>query len=286
MDETLDPAGADADAAAGVEAAAPVADPAAPAAAAPEAAPPERAIPDAAIPDGPAPEGLAATLDMVLAGGPVVLILAAMSVAATAIVLLKLWQFARAGLGRRRAVGRALALAEAGDMSGAHQAAQRAGGPAAAVLALAAAGRLDGWDEPRLREAAWARGVALVEGLRAWSRPLETIATLAPLLGLFGTVLGMIAAFAQMEAAGARVDPSVLSGGIWEALLTTAAGLAVAIPAAAAAAWFDRRVEREEHLIEATMAAFFTGAAAAPRAEPAPQRREERLHAAAGLRSL
>ncbi|MDO6806083.1 MotA/TolQ/ExbB proton channel family protein, partial [Wenyingzhuangia sp. 1_MG-2023] len=66
----------------------------------------------------------------------------------------------------------------------------------------------------------------LTQGLR----PLEVIANIAPLLGLFGTVLGMIEAFQAMEAAGSKVDPAVLSGGIWQALLTTAGGLAVAIP--------------------------------------------------------
>ena len=68
-----------------------------------------------------------------------------------------------------------------------------------------------------------------LEGLRAYLRPLEVIAGVAPLLGLFGTVLGMISAFQQLEQAGSQVNPAVLSGGIWEALLTTAVGLAVAI---------------------------------------------------------
>jgi biopolymer transport protein ExbB len=65
------------------------------------------------------------------------------------------------------------------------------------------------------------------------------------LLGLFGTVLGMIEAFRAMEAAGARVDPSILSGGIWQALLTTAVGLGVAIPVSIAHSWLERRVEVE-----------------------------------------
>ena len=54
----------------------------------------------------------------------------------------------------------------------------------------------------------------------------------------------MIVAFQNMEAAGSRVDPSVLSGGIWQALLTTAVGLAVAIPVVAVHSWMERRVER------------------------------------------
>lgn len=67
---------------------------------------------------------------------------------------------------------------------------------------------------------------------------------MSPLLGLLGTVLGMIVAFQQMEAAGAQVDPSTLSSGIWQALLTTAVGLGIAIPAIAVHNWMERKVER------------------------------------------
>jgi biopolymer transport protein ExbB len=73
---------------------------------------------------------------------------------------------------------------------------------------------------------------------------LELTATVAPLLGLLGTVLGMIAAFQTLQEAGARADPTALAGGIWEALLTTAAGMAVAIPAAIALSWFEGVIDR------------------------------------------
>lgn len=94
--------------------------------------------------------------------------------------------------------------------------------------------------------------------LRAYLRPLEVIASLSPLLGLLGTVLGMIVAFQQMEAAGNQVDPSVLSGGIWQALLTTAVGLAVAIPAVMAHNWMERKVERVAALMSDTVTRIFT----------------------------
>ena len=97
-----------------------------------------------------------------------------------------------------------------------------------------------------------------LEQLRSWFRPLEVIATLAPLLGLFGTVLGMIQAFQQLEAAGNQVNPAILSGGIWEALLTTAAGLAVAIPTVAALNWLERRTERFAHDTDSAVARLFT----------------------------
>jgi biopolymer transport protein ExbB len=74
----------------------------------------------------------------------------------------------------------------------------------------------------------------------------------------------MIDAFAALEAAGSRVDPATLSGGIWEALLTTAVGLAVAIPAVAAFNWFERRVERAELAIEGVVSAIVTADQARP----------------------
>lgn len=60
---------------------------------------------------------------------------------------------------------------------------------------------------------------------------LATAASVAPMLGFFGTVTGMIRAFMEIQARGGNVDASVLAGGIWEALITTAAGLAVGIMA-------------------------------------------------------
>ena len=75
-------------------------------------------------------------------------------------------------------------------------------------------------------------------------RPLELIASIAPLIGLLGTVLGMIAAFQALQEAGNRADPATLAGGIWEALLTTAAGMAVAIPASLALSWFESISDR------------------------------------------
>ena len=78
---------------------------------------------------------------------------------------------------------------------------------------------------------------------RAGIRLLEGVATVAPLLGLLGTVLGMIEAFQALQDSGARADPSAVAGGIWEALLTTAAGRGVALTAALAVAWFDSVTE-------------------------------------------
>ncbi len=74
---------------------------------------------------------------------------------------------------------------------------------------------------------------------------LSFIAQAAPLLGLLGTVIGMVELFMAIQSAGAtEIDPNLLSSGIWKALLTTAAGLVVAVPALGAYAWLTGRVDR------------------------------------------
>ncbi len=89
-----------------------------------------------------------------------------------------------------------------------------------------------------------------IDGLNGGLRLMSAIAVLSPLLGLLGTVMGMINAFQQMEGAGSRIDPSVLSGGIWLALLTTAIGLVVAIPATALHMWMQGIVNRAAAVTE------------------------------------
>ena len=104
-----------------------------------------------------------------------------------------------------------------------------------------------------------------LDGLRSGLRSLALIASLSPLIGLLGTVLGMINAFQALQDAGNRVDPSILSGGIWVALLTTAAGLIIAIPAAAAHNWMEGVVYRVQRAMEDSVTRVFTiqiGAAA------------------------
>ena len=77
---------------------------------------------------------------------------------------------------------------------------------------------------------------------------LGTVAAVAPLIGFLGTVTGMIRAFMQVQNLGGSVDASVLAGGIWEALITTAAGLSVGIPALIFYNWLQSKVEH--HVFE------------------------------------
>ena len=73
---------------------------------------------------------------------------------------------------------------------------------------------------------------------------LETLASITPLLGFLGTVTGMIQAFYQIQQLGGNVDATVLAGGIWEALVTTAAGLTVGIPLLLFYNYFIRKIEQ------------------------------------------
>ena len=202
--------------------------------------------------------GIDGALDLLQAGGPVVMILIAMSVLATAVILLKLWQFSRTKVGRSRNARKALRLYKEGRTQDALAAAKRARNPVGEVLARAIRGLERGVPEAKIREELLRHGGDVLENLRGGFRILEVIASLAPLLGLFGTVLGMIEAFRQLEAAGNQVNPAILSGGIWQALLTTAVGLAVAIPVVAVLNWLERRVDGLAHEMDNLVTQVFT----------------------------
>ena len=192
------------------------------------------------------------------AGGPVVGLLFAMSVAALAIILLKIWQFSSVGIGRYQVARDALSQYQQGRLDDALATADTSRNPVAKALARAFRGRLRGLDEGTVREEVARAGQADLFALRGHLRTLELIAALAPLLGLFGTVLGMIEAFRQLESAGSQVNPAVLSGGIWQALLTTAAGLGVAMPVLAALTWLERRVDALAHEMNMLVTQVFT----------------------------
>jgi biopolymer transport protein ExbB len=196
---------------------------------------------------------------LVEAGGPVVAILMAMSVVAMAIILVKLYQFWTVRIGDRRFIEPALAEHRRGAPEKALAVLSPARNPIARVLetAIRAEARMRAADETVREEVVRVANLYL-ERLRSYLRALEVIGTLSPLLGLFGTVLGMIAAFQQLEAAGNQVNAGLLSRGIWEALLTTAVGLTVAIPTVAAATWLERRVDRLAHDMEDAATKIFT----------------------------
>jgi len=209
------------------------------------------------------PSFLSPLAGLVDQGGPVVMLLLALSVVAVALIAAKVIQFALLGVGRHGAAHKALHLWLEGRAEDAQVAAARSGSVLSDVmLKLAKGAGAPAADRALLKEDIERVCIQRINGLRAYLRPLDMIAQTAPLIGLLGTVLGMIEAFQAMQGAGAAVDPSVLAGGIWVALLTTAVGLAVAIPVSAIVGWLDSRIEAEQSEMEALVTAFFTGAVA------------------------
>ncbi len=193
-------------------------------------------------------------------GGPVVAILLAMSVVALAVTLLKIYQFARVGTVVPEAVSRAVDAFRDRRIDDATRILRLKRGMAVEIVTWTmGAMRRPDVDAGMARENVTRLAADHLAALRQHFRILEVIAALAPLLGLFGTVLGMIEAFRAMEAAGRQVDPSLLSGGIWEALLTTAVGLAVAIPTVAVLNFLEQRVDNFAHQLDSLISRLFTG---------------------------
>jgi biopolymer transport protein ExbB len=132
----------------------------------------------------------------------------------------------------------------AGDLQGAIEVARDTPGPAAAIL-LAGLRRIEGkrLNAGEIESAVATTGTIELGFLERGLVILATIANVAPLMGFLGTVVGMIWAFAAIEAAG-NVDPALVAGGIKVALLTTASGLVIAVPVNIAYNFFVTRIDR------------------------------------------
>lgn len=191
-------------------------------------------------------------------GGPALWVIAALSVLTAALILWKFWDLARLGAWSRGPSEAAVAAWRAGESDAAIARLSSRKGLRARVSRRAMETRLGDMPDAAAREETLRVGkLALMEARRGL-RALELIATIAPLIGLLGTVLGMIEAFQALQAAGNRADPAALAGGIWQALLTTAAGMAVAIPAAMALTWFESICDRVQVDMEDLATRIFT----------------------------
>lgn len=199
--------------------------------------------------------------EFLIVGGPIVWILLVMSLVALSIIIIKAWQFAKLKPERKTSLEKSLALWHKGDFSSAKVMLNSKYSVENVTLVAMRGLTANTVDKPLLKEELNRIAALKLEQLRSYLRPLEVIATLSPLLGLLGTVIGMIMAFQQMAAAGNQVDPSVLSGGIWQALLTTAVGLSVAIPVVAVHTWLERKVERVGSLMNDVVTQLFTSSA-------------------------
>jgi len=148
-------------------------------------------------------------------GGPVMWVLVGYSVVAVAIVV-------------ERLVHLQLLPKAAGGFDSLYQSTGKRMAPEAAIAMGVKQAAAEGVKD--LTRVASRIGSEQLAGMETGLRTLAWLGNTAPLLGLFGTITGMIKAFQVIEQAGGKVDAQVLAGGIWEAMVTTGAGLAVAIP--------------------------------------------------------
>lgn len=179
--------------------------------------------------------------EIVRAGGPIMWPIILCSIVAAAIILERLWTLQDKRVLPGDLVQKIWALVEANQINDKIIAALEQNSPLGKVLAAGLANR----HRPRevIMERLEDAGRHVVHELERFLNTLGTIAGVSPLLGLLGTVTGIIKAFNAIQAGGMG-DPRALSGGIAEALITTAAGLIVAIPALIAYRYLRGKVDR------------------------------------------
>ena len=197
--------------------------------------------------------------DMFQAGGPVMYILLVLSVIALSVIILKIYQFQYIGLYRKKKLNKAISQWVNRDQNNAILTLSKSKNPVAVVCKSAMQGLTNkNYNIDTVREETSRVGNRQIHILNKGLWSLELIAMVSPLLGLFGTVLGMIEAFKALEIAGNQVNPAILSGGIWQALMTTAAGLAVAIPVLMIYKWIERKIISVGEDMEDTVTKLFT----------------------------
>jgi len=177
-------------------------------------------------------------------GGALMAPLLLCSVIGTALILDRFYHYVRAGWKARSFREEFERLIRDGRFHDAAALARRRPGPVAAV-ALTALERI-GEGRRRCEEAVLRVGSVELGRLERYLPGLALLARITPLLGLLGTVTGMIRVFMSIEAAGGVTNVTLLAGGLWEAMLTTAAGLIVAVPALAASHLFESAADRVE----------------------------------------
>ncbi|MGR8948311.1 MAG: MotA/TolQ/ExbB proton channel family protein [Gammaproteobacteria bacterium] len=176
-------------------------------------------------------------------GGPVVTILIVISIFGFAVALFKFFQFSSLSASNFKQLHQAVDLWGAGDTNAAKDLMDKVKWPLSGTMQFGLT-KQSSSNEEQLREELTRQANEFLNPYAKFLRPLELIYYLAPVLGLLGTVLGMIEAFKGLEAStGLDKDSTALAGGIWEALLTTAVGLSIAIPFTMIHAWLESRLD-------------------------------------------
>ena len=177
-------------------------------------------------------------------GGVLVVPILLCSVVALAIFLERLIRFARLKIGSDGLVQKVSRHVKNGEDQQAYELAGKSDTPMGRILGQAM--EVKDQDKETLETVIVHATDEEVRGLSRYLQALATIGNIAPLLGLLGTVLGMIKAFMVIQQMGGKVNAAVLAGGIWEAMLTTALGLAVALPTIVAHSYLVTRVDKYE----------------------------------------
>lgn len=182
-------------------------------------------------------------LTLFAGGGAMMYPLVLCSLVAMGVIIAKGWTLWLANRGSKRILATVEEAARAGRIDEAIQLTTDTAGPTAAILMSGLKRiRLGSVNEGELPRAVSTTGAIELGFLERGLVILATIANVAPLMGFLGTVAGMIMAFASIEAANS-VDPALVAGGIKVALLTTATGLAIAIPVNIAYNYFVTRID-------------------------------------------
>ena len=183
--------------------------------------------------------------DVLDKGGPVVWILLCYSIIALAIVLERYLHFLRMG---RLSPQFIFQLQEALNKNKLNSLIEGLRGPEVAVIKGLHFAYQQGVQD--LVRTATRIGSQELQRMERGFRTLGLLGDTAPLLGLFGTITGMIKAFMVIDQAGGKVDAQALAGGIWEAMVTTGVGLAVALPILFLLHWLESQAARRSHTMQ------------------------------------
>lgn len=178
--------------------------------------------------------------ELLKAGGILMVPILFCSVLALAIILERFWSLRDSRIAPPQALNELWLWIKKKELNGKRLKTLQASSPMGRVLASGLLNAKHGREV--MKESIEHEASQVVHQLERFLNPLGTVATITPLLGLLGTVIGMIKVFAEIQLAGVG-NAGNLAGGISEALITTASGLTVAIPALIAHRYFIRRVD-------------------------------------------
>ncbi|MEO9703082.1 MotA/TolQ/ExbB proton channel family protein [Marinobacter alexandrii] len=178
--------------------------------------------------------------ELLKAGGILMVPIVACSILALAIILERFWTLRASRVAPSQTLNELWRWIKKKELNGRKLKALQGSSPMGRVLAGGLLNAKHGREI--MKESIEHEASQVIHDLERFLNPLGTVATITPLLGLLGTVIGMIKVFAEIQLAGVG-NAGNLAGGISEALITTAAGLSVAIPALIAHRYFIRRVD-------------------------------------------